>query len=252
MEKTLSMQLKWPHSNGSNNGCSTSGPSAIHHTYSGRANLDELHLVHTTPKTSEPVFAMPVNEAWFRKSEEGNELVKRAEAADLAFFLCRHDSETRPSWTVFNQSMSSVDPEQTALGCLSIILAPAHDLDTLNTVKRWLAISSHFGQEYTVHTVNQALYCRLMELKWCVSEYEEELIPFLCGLHCSTNFLLKAIGMIWISERVGRERTVGSRYRGACPCRKRVQQGYEGSQTHPASTAGTFDASLSCVSLWST
>ena len=98
--------------------------------------LDELHLVHTTPKTSEPVFTMPVNEAWFRKYEEGNEFVKRAEAADLAYFLCRQDSETRPSWTVFNQSVSLVDPEQTAVGYLLITLTPAHDLDTLNTVKR--------------------------------------------------------------------------------------------------------------------
>ena len=98
--------------------------------------LDELHLVHTTPKTSEPVFTMPVYEAWFRKSEEGNEFVKRAEAADLALFLCHQDSETRTSRTVFNQSMSSVDPEPAAIGYLSIILAPAHDLDTLNTVKR--------------------------------------------------------------------------------------------------------------------
>ena len=48
---------------------------------------------------------MPVNEAWFRKSEEGNDFIKRAETADQAFFLCRQDSETRPSWTVFNQSI---------------------------------------------------------------------------------------------------------------------------------------------------
>ena len=71
--------------------------------------LEELHIDHTTPKTSEPVFTIPVNKAWFRKSEEGKEFIKRADAADLAFFLCRQNSETRPSWTAFNQSPSSVD-----------------------------------------------------------------------------------------------------------------------------------------------
>ena len=107
-----------------------------------------------------------------------------------------------------------------------------------------IASSSHFGQKYTVLAENQALYCGLMELKWC----DSELIPCLRGLHCSTNFL-RAIGWLWISGRVGGERSVGSRYRGTCSCRKGVQQGYEGSQTHPASSAGTFDANLSCVSL---
>ena len=54
---------------------------------------------------------------------------------------------------------------------LPIILALAHELDTLNTVvKRCMAISSHFGQEHTVLTVDQVLYCRLIGLKWSVPE----------------------------------------------------------------------------------
>ena len=56
-----------------------------------------------------------------------------------------------------------------------------------------MAISSHFGQEHMVLTVDQALYCRLMELKWSVPEYQNKLIPRLGGLHVSMNFL-KAIG----------------------------------------------------------
>ena len=74
------------------------------------------------------------------------------------------------------------------------MFAPAHELDTLNTaVKRCMAISSHFGQEHTVLTVDQALYCRLMELKWSVPEYQDKLLPCQGGLHVSMNFL-KAIG----------------------------------------------------------
>ena len=80
------------------------------------------------------------------------------------------------------------------MGHLPIILAPAHDFDTLNTVvKRCMAISSRFGQEHTVITVDQELYYRLMELKWSLPQYQDTLIPRLGGLHVSINFL-KAIG----------------------------------------------------------
>ena len=90
--------------------------------------------------------------------------------------------------------MSSEEREQTAVGYLPIILAPAHEFDTLNTVvKRCMAISSRFGQEHTVITVDQALYYRLMELKWSLPQYQDKLIPRLGGLHVSMNFL-KAIG----------------------------------------------------------
>ncbi|KAJ8890064.1 hypothetical protein PR048_009571 [Dryococelus australis] len=123
--------------------------------------LGELHPV---------VFNAPVDITWF--NEEDNDCSKLAEATDLAFFMSCQDSETRHSWTVFNLSISSVNPEQIAARYLLIILAPAHELDTLNTVvKRCMSISSHFRQEHTVITVDEALYCRLMELKWSVPEY---------------------------------------------------------------------------------
>ena len=71
---------------------------------------------------------------------------------------------------------------------------PAHEFDSFNTVvKRCMAISSRVGQEHTVTTVDQALYYRLMELKWSLPQYQDKLIPRLGGLHVSMNFL-KAIG----------------------------------------------------------
>ena len=156
--------------------------------------LENVCAANISQAKTEPVFASPVDTTWFSNSETNVGSVNEAKAKDLAFFLRRQESETRPSWTVFNQSVSSVEPEQTATGYLPIILAPAHELDTLNTVvKRCLAISAHFGQEHTVLTVDQALYCKLIELKWCVPEYRNKLIPRLGGLHISMNFL-KAIG----------------------------------------------------------
>jgi len=41
-----------------------------------------------------------------------------------------------------------------------------------------LAISSHVGQERTVITVNQAMYCRLVELKWFVPEHRDKFMAF--------------------------------------------------------------------------
>jgi hypothetical protein len=60
--------------------------------------------------------------------------VKQAKVADLAFFLHRLQSANKLGWAVFNQSFPSEEPELTSLGYLPIIIAPAHELDTLNTV----------------------------------------------------------------------------------------------------------------------
>lgn len=156
--------------------------------------LMELHPVCITPGVCKPTFTAPIAEACFRKSEEDNDYVRQAKAKDLAFFLRRQNLDIKPSWSVFNQLLPSEEPEQTAVGYLPIILAPAHDLDTLNTVvKRCMAISSHFEQDHTGITVDQAFYFIFMELKWSVPEYKNKLIPRLGGLHVSMNFL-KAIG----------------------------------------------------------
>ena len=150
--------------------------------------------VSISPGRDKPVFTSPVDEACFSKAEENNEYARQAKATDLAFFLRRQDPEIKPSWTVFNQSLSSEGREQTAVWYLPIILAPTHEFDTLNTVvKRCMAISSRFGQTHRVITVDQALYYRLMELKWSLPQYQDNLIPRLGGLYISINFL-KAIG----------------------------------------------------------
>ena len=54
-------------------------------------------------------------------------------------------------------------------------------------------ISEQLGQTYTVITVDQALYFKLMDLKWCVDDYREKLIVRMGGLHIAMNFL-KTIG----------------------------------------------------------
>ena len=69
------------------------------------------------------------------------------------------------------------------VGHLPIILAPAHEYETLNiVVKRCMAVSKHFNQKHTVITGDQALYCKLQELKWLIPECKERLIPRLGGI----------------------------------------------------------------------
>ena len=155
--------------------------------------LDNLYPTNINPVTSEPAFADPVDKTWFMKPDD-SECKKQAQATDMAFFLRRQDVSSKLSWTVFNQSITTEETEQTTVGYLPIVLAPSHELDTLNTVvRKCMAISSHFAQQHTVITVDQALFCKLMELKWSVQEYKDKLFPRLGGLHTAMKFL-KAIG----------------------------------------------------------
>lgn len=117
-------------------------------------------------------------------------VTKKAYATVMAFTMIRSSQKPMPFWTSFNQSASTINPEQTSVGYLPIIQAPAHDIDTLNTVVRWvLHVAQSIGQEHVVLTVDEGLYPKLMELKWSVDQYKNILIPCLGGLHIGMNFL---------------------------------------------------------------
>ncbi len=93
-------------------------------------------------------------------------------------------------WTLFNQNASTVNPEKTTVGYLPIIQSLASELDTLNTViKRVLHVAKSMKQQHVVLMVDEALYPKLLELKWSVEEYKDMLIPCLGGLHIAMNFL---------------------------------------------------------------
>jgi hypothetical protein len=114
-------------------------------------------------------------------------------AKQLYIVKCKK-SKKSTRWRTFNETISTDDSEQTMVYYLPIILAAAHKYNTLNTViRRCLAISANHKQEYTVIAVDQALYCKLMELKWAIPEYKNKVTPRLGGLHISMNFL-KVIG----------------------------------------------------------
>lgn len=91
-----------------------------------------------------------------------------------------------PSWTLYNQKASTINP---SVGYLPII-APASELATLNTIaKRVLHVAKSLKQQHVVLMVDDVLYPKLLELKWSVEEYRDILIPCLGGLHIAMNFL---------------------------------------------------------------
>ena len=57
----------------------------------------------------------------------------KAEATDMAFFHKRENEDTKFGWTSFNEKHSGTDSEVSAIGFMPTILAPAHDVDTLNS-----------------------------------------------------------------------------------------------------------------------
>ena len=109
-----------------------------------------------------------VESDWFALHIKDALSLKHAETIDSAFLFQRQESTNKVGWTLFHQSLSSGK----SLGCLPIIIAPAHEPDTLNTAVQWcIARSSYVGPEHTVITVDQALYYKLMEVSGLLTNH---------------------------------------------------------------------------------
>ena len=131
---------------------------------------------------------------WFNHPIKECPAALKTEATDMAFFLKRQNEDPKSGWTSFNEARSETDPEVSTVGYMSVILAPAHDVDTLNTVvQQIIQVAESFNQKHVVWTVDQALFPLLMDLKCVVPEYKDVLIPRIGGLHTSMNFL-KVLG----------------------------------------------------------
>ena len=73
---------------------------------------------------------------------------------------------TKPSWSAFSQSISERDFDVANSGFMAMIVAPAHEINTLSTfVEKCVHISTKVNHRYTVIIVDQALYLKLMNLK---------------------------------------------------------------------------------------
>ena len=142
----------------------------------------------------EPRSTAELNIEWYNESSGVNPSACQAMAKEMAFFIKRQDADDKKGWTNFNQTHCSFNQEVTSVGYMPIIQAPAHELDTLHTVvQRCKHIATSLGQHYVVLTVDEALYCKLMEPKWAKVDYQDFLIVRMGGLHISLTFL-KVIG----------------------------------------------------------
>ena len=158
------------------------------------APMEKLSTLNLPEDKVQPSFAKPVEMIWFDNPATDSVQTRHAKAVDIAFVLKRQSGENKIGWTEFNQSWTRTNPVKSAVGYMPIIQAPAHEIDTLNTVfRRCMYVATQLGQVYVVLTVDQALYYKLMQVKWMVPEYKDRLIPRLGGFHILLNFL-KVIG----------------------------------------------------------
>ena len=157
-------------------------------------SVEKIHEVFINKDTLIPDFD-GVETGWFLREKDTPSALQDSVDWDMAFLTSRQGEDEKGSWTTFNQLHSTrSEIAKTTIGYMPIILAPAHELSTLNTmVRRALHVARALGNRYAVITVDQALYPQLMELKWSVSDFRDTLIPRLGGLHITMNFL-KAIG----------------------------------------------------------
>ena len=161
-------------------------------------------------RKSNPPFIRAVKMTWYDPAQDDEEHREAARATDLAFNMLRHQGVTKNGWTGLNQSLSRGEDQQvTKVGYIPIIQAPAHEMDTLNTVvKKCMHVATALRQRHTVITIDQALYCKLVELKWSVPKYQDKLVIQLGGLHISMCFLrtigdhMKGMGLVdsWVES----------------------------------------------------
>jgi hypothetical protein len=72
-------------------------------------------------------------------------------AKELLFHLKRNKQEVPITWSAFNQSISSINPRPHYRWLHAIVQAPAHEIDTLNTVvQKCMYISDRLCQRHTV------------------------------------------------------------------------------------------------------
>ena len=82
-------------------------------------------------KRGSPVFSNEVTEK--NAVENNNNVVRTAQATDVAFNMLRQKAEMKNGWTEFNQLLSTNEQDVTTVGYMPIIQAPAHEFHMLNT-----------------------------------------------------------------------------------------------------------------------
>ena len=127
-------------------------------------------------------------------STEHLEHVPRAK--DMAFVLVRTQmtgneriKNHNANWTTMNQYQSRQKLiTKTEVGFMPLLHAPADDYSSLYTIfRRAIHVNDLLGNDYAMVIIDQALFCRAMELKWSVPEFRR-IIFRLGGFHTDTTY----------------------------------------------------------------
>ncbi|XP_071812536.1 uncharacterized protein [Apostichopus japonicus] len=112
-----------------------------------------------------------------------------------AFYVSKF-SEARllPSWTGFNQLLSSNIPPKATIAYLPVVDASPTDLNTVNTVlHRSLEIADQLELPSIVVVVDQAIYCKAQTIRWQTPIFQERIVIRLGAFH-TTMTALACIG----------------------------------------------------------
>ena len=96
--------------------------------------------------TAEPQFK-EVKEKWLNQSIKDCPAALKEEATDMAFFPKQKTEYAKSGWTSFNETHSEIDPKVSTLGYMPIILAPAHEFDT---VQRIFQVAESFNLRHVI------------------------------------------------------------------------------------------------------
>lgn len=141
---------------------------------------------------STPIFKNSVDDGWYKETSTHCKIHQK----DLSFLLLRENQPEgqRQGWTKFNKDTSTNDSPITASGFMPLILNPAHEYNTLVLVlERCISVANHLNYKYVVLTVDQALHCRLLDVRNTSESFKERVILKMGGLHLANNYI-RAIG----------------------------------------------------------
>lgn len=145
------------------------------------------------PPQEEPVLKKSADLKWYGQNcEKPSDYVMEAEAKGLAFLLGRQfeSSENKIGWTEHNKIIPTNNSSMTSYGFMPLILNPAHEYNTLHTVlMRCVSLADNLNYPYIDLVVDQALFCKLLELRWSSEIFQKLIILRMGGLHLSMNFM---------------------------------------------------------------
>lgn len=185
--------------------------------------LFDLNAVDDYLENTEPKFSSEISIEWYGTTIVSKEVID-ARLHNIAFAVSRSKTENNyVGWTEFQRNRSDESFDISAMGYMPLILNPAHEIDTLNAVLvRCIGIADRLGKRHIVLTTDQALYCKLNELRWRSETYMDRIVLRMGGLHIAMNFL-KVIGQhmngsglseMWLESNLMAEGSISKVFEG--------------------------------------